>query len=306
MLQKTFRLVELASFPIYFPNSPILSFEIQKITFKYLFFLCLKKCEWKSLSGVNYDLKGLTVPKGRSSYYIKDGDIPCTAESEPTYSFIWNICADVTNLPPVCVNTSMYPVPKTGAALQFIDATVRSDGYKECEIIGLYDPKNDDSVYKLLNEADPSAGISMTYHAGDKCPNKVPRTTTIDLICENIKEHVVSALEPTKCGYHMVMKSWYGCPKSCPITSSGLCNSHGHCAYDKVSRSAYCYCNEGYSGDDCTILGVSPTSKGYDGYSVQIGLLITLLVITILLTGVVAFVIFRITELRCSHLHFLQ
>ena len=135
----------------------------------------LNQCEWKSLSGVTYDLKSLTIPNSKESYYIKDGDIPCTPEEEPVYSFVWNICSDVTqvSVPAICKDKN-----KIGAAIQYIN---RSDGYKECEVIGHYDSKNDDSHYKLLNEGDPSAGISMTYHAGDKCPNNVLRTTTLDI-----------------------------------------------------------------------------------------------------------------------------
>ena len=108
---------------------------------------------------------------------------------------------------------------------------------------------------------------------------------------------IVSALEPTLCGYRMVMESYYGCPKTCPITDNGLCNSHGHCAYDKAMKSAYCYCNSGYYGDACSVT-TAPLSESYDGLSVQIGLLVVLLLITLGLTGVVGLMIYRINEYR--------
>lgn len=115
----------------------------------------------------------------------------------------------------------------------------RSDGYQECNVIGrLYnDDKIDDIVYGLLDQSDPSKGISMIYPFGDKCGlgnSAVKRSITVDINCENTKSIIVSALEPSKCQYHMIMKSYYGCPTECPITENGLCNSHGHCAYGNV------------------------------------------------------------------------
>lgn len=92
------------------------------------------------------DLTALTVTdQAKKSYTINDGgykihitllcvikssDIPCTPEIEPTYSYIWNFCADVTNssYPKVCDQK------KRGAAIQYID---RDDGFKECEVIGI-------------------------------------------------------------------------------------------------------------------------------------------------------------------------
>jgi hypothetical protein len=51
-------------------------------------------CLWKSLTNTNFDLRGLTVVGDRApSYFIKDGDIPCTPEVEPSYNFVWNFCA---------------------------------------------------------------------------------------------------------------------------------------------------------------------------------------------------------------------
>ena len=82
------------------------------------------QCKWSSNTGVNFDLNPLTVPPGRQSYLIKDGDIPCTAEEEPTYSFVWNMCADVTevSIPSICA------ADKRGSAIQYL---IRRDNYTE-------------------------------------------------------------------------------------------------------------------------------------------------------------------------------
>ncbi len=155
------------------------------------------------------DLTPLTVsdPK-KYSYLIEDGDIPCTPETEPTYDYVWNFCSDIS--------ASSYPSfcgsEKTGSAIQYLN---RADGYQECEVIGHYDPVRDDTFYKLYDEADPSKGVSMTYIYGDKCPNGVLRSATIDVLCANVFSEPIEAQEPSPCEYHLVMKSYHGCPTVC-------------------------------------------------------------------------------------------
>ncbi|RYH19768.1 hypothetical protein EON65_25550 [archaeon] len=143
----------------------------------------------------------------QKSYFIRDGDIPCTPEVERTYSFVWNFCSEVTaaSFPPVCNTNQM------GAALQYFYR--ESDKYEECNVIGHYDPNRDDTFFHLLDGKDPSKGVSLVYQYGDKCPSGKLRSTTIDVECSNTKSLVVSALEPDSCEYHMVMRSWYGCPQ---------------------------------------------------------------------------------------------
>lgn len=249
-------------------------------------------CEWTSLAGVSFDLKALTRTAEEKSYYIKDGDIPCTPEEEPTFSYLWNFCSKVT--------TVSYPDKSVcddsveqGAVLQYID---RADGYKECHVIGRYDASNDDMLYKLLSEKNPALGVSMTYPLGESCPSGALRSATIDVKCANVEAVIDSAQEPESCQYHLVMESYHGCPKECPITAEGLCNSHGHCHYDETRKTAYCYCNEGYSGSSCS--SKTSSDSGYDGKSVQIGLMSVLLIITIGLTGTISWLIYQVTVLR--------
>lgn len=82
------------------------------------------QCEWSSNTGVSFDLNRLTKTGEEKSYLIKDGDIPCTPETEPTYSFVWNFCSDVTeeSVPSIC------PDEKRGAAIQYL---IRKDDYTE-------------------------------------------------------------------------------------------------------------------------------------------------------------------------------
>jgi hypothetical protein len=80
------------------------------------------------------------------------------------------------------------------------------------------------------------------------------------------------------------------------VTKNGLCDSHGHCSFDKTLKKAYCYCNSGYSGSDCSTKSSSPTT--YDGFSVQLGLLITLLLVALGLTGGMVYLSLKIGEFR--------
>ena len=222
------------------------------------------------------------------------GDIPCTPETEPSYSYTWNFCQDITSVsvPKAC----QMMKKKNAVALQSI---YLSDSSYDCYMFGTYDPDEDDLHYSLLDPKDPSRGISMKYPNGEVCTeNHQFRSATIDVMCANTKLMIVSAQEPTHCQYHLVMKSYHGCPSECPVTSMGLCSSHGHCSYDFVNEKSYCYCNDGYGGDDCSQKVKSGTVGAYDGHSVQLGLMVTLIVLTVLLIGVVGYMYFKIKDYR--------
>lgn len=257
-------------------------------------------CQWKSLTGASYDLQPLRIRDiKKQSYTIVDGDIPCTPETEATYSFAWNFCADVTNasLPAnICKG-------KDGAAIQYVD---RADGYQECEVIGHYDPLRDDTYFSILDEKnqDPSKGIAMKYLFGNQCPDGHLRTATVEVECANTEFVILSALEPEKCQYHMTMQSMYGCPLECPITAKGLCNSHGHCAYDKALRTPYCYCNEGYGGPSCLPGSQSSSSGAGSAYGAEMGLMVTLMIIMLVLVGFVAFAVVKVGEFRKEQANF--
>ena len=80
------------------------------------------------------------------------------------------------------------------------------------------------------------------------------------------------------------------------MTKNGLCDSHGHCAYDPVKKAAYCYCNTGYYGSGCD--SKSSSEESYDGYTVQIALLVSLLLLAAGLVAGVVYMGYQITEFR--------
>ncbi|NDC42862.1 MAG: hypothetical protein EBZ77_15145, partial [Chitinophagia bacterium] len=156
------------------------------------------------------------------------------------------------------------------------------------------------SIDQVLSE---TKGISMVYPTGERCdpkdPKGVMRSTTIDVQCANTKTLVLSANSPGACQYHLSMKSYYGCPAECPVTENGLCNSHGHCSYDSKLKVPYCFCNEGHYGVDCSS-NVAPKiiSSSFDGRSVQIGLLVTLLIVMLGMIAAVGYMAWRIHGYR--------
>lgn len=258
-------------------------------------------CTWDSKTGSHYDMRPLILnSKSKAAYSIKDGDIPCTPEEEPSYNYVWNFCDNVPSslMPSVCNDMG-----KKGVVLQW--AVYEDPGDFYCYIIGHYDKDLHELSYKLLDSSNPAKGVSISYPKGEKCSDKYPnsvRSATVDVECANVESVVVSAQEPSVCQYHIDMKSYYGCPTECPVTSKGLCSSHGHCAYDPKKKVPYCYCNEGYSGSDCSQKSSSSSKDSsddeYDGFSVQLGLLITLLIIALGLTGGVVYLAWQIGEYR--------
>jgi hypothetical protein len=154
--------------------------------------------------GSNYNLQPLMST--RKNYFIKDGDIPCTPEIEPTFSYVWNLCSPVLdiNLPSICRDA----YNSKAAVIQYLNNSF----FKECFAIGKYNPEEDDLEFSLLDPTDPAKGVSMTYPLGDKCQSGQQRSATIDVVCKNTKATVKSANEPTHCNYHLTMESYYGCP----------------------------------------------------------------------------------------------
>jgi len=254
-------------------------------------------------SSATFNLQPLTVSGNSFSYLIVDGDIPCTPEHEEVYDYVWNICAPVTS--------SSYPdyCPKVSATvLQYKE---KDNGFKECHVLGKMPLSESDYKYSLIDMMDPTKGVRVTYpHSGDPCRSThTNRTAAIDIICKNTRATIISAYEEPKCTYHLTINSYYGCPTECPITSNGLCNSHGHCHYDRKAKAPYCYCNEGWGGSACDQQGASSSSsssssggksstKSSTGVSMQIGLLIGLLILTVLLIGIVGFMVVKINEYR--------
>jgi hypothetical protein len=160
--------------------------------------------------GSHFDLRKMKLSShSESAYRIVDGDIPCTPETEPSYGYAWNFCEPLPSnlLPEPCKNMG-----KNGVVLQYAQYSEK-DYY--CFILGHFDSRQHELKYALLDVKDPSKGVSIAYPAGEKCSERdasILRSATIEVQCANVERIVVSAQEPSKCQYHLVMKSYHGCP----------------------------------------------------------------------------------------------
>jgi hypothetical protein len=145
------------------------------------------------------------------------------------------------NIPSAC---SSIAALNKASALQ-IDKQILDDPNDDfCFLTGVYAEQS--TKVSLLNEADPSKGISLTYF-GDFCHHPVSqRKFKIELTCaDKLSPVPTRALEYDHCSYTITMPSVYGCPLECPVADRKLCGGNGHCSYDKDQNSARCFCNHG-------------------------------------------------------------
>ncbi len=226
-------------------------------------------CQWATTMTpfVSYDLRPLTITGDNTmSYHVTDADKEGTGLHKHTkdYSFAWNVCGPVTVISEPLLagadnTSSTCKSNQRGAAIQYLDRRedATHEKYKECHVLGAYSPKPGINTWRFINIADPSQGVSITYPPGpnetESCPSGEFRSATVVIECHTGRMSVVSALEETECNYVFRMKSWHGCPLECPHNDrTGLCTNHGICAYDDITHEAYCRCNDGWRGVDCS------------------------------------------------------
>ncbi len=113
------------------------------------------------------------------------------------------------------------------------------------------------------------------------------RQFRLEFECADVAVAVpIHALEYTHCHYTVTIPSVFGCPTECPLVGMSLCNAKGHCAYDTDIQSARCFCDEGYTGDDCS-LTMAETQEVAQKSGSLTGLIVTLFVLIVLLVGAV-------------------
>lgn len=84
------------------------------------------------------------------------------------------------------------------------------------------------------------------------------------------------------------------------MTGAGLCNSHGHCAYDPYVEEPHCFCNEGYGGDSCS---KNASTANMSEETIGLTLVIILVVVTVALIGVVIVMSLKIMKARQVRLY---
>lgn len=226
----------------------------------------------------SFDLRPLAM--GANSYYsVKD----VYDTEERNYTYVFNICNNANIPSESCGPTDAGDGP--APAFQVYD-----DG--RCWRLG---NSWQNVKYALLDEDDPTQGVSLTYKKGDVChlDKDIDREMTIKMKCSEswgmIPDSTV--LEET-CHYELMFETVYGCPLECPMVNRKLCGGNGFCGMDQDDNSPRCFCNEGHAGLDCTtdIVQVSACGKAC-------GLLVfvVILLIGLLLAGGVIF--YRVQKL---------
>lgn len=226
--------------------------------------------------GATYDLSSLMYPNG---FVVEDGRNDGSVSNAAQYMYQFSLCENVSPLPqsPYC-NTTMdddgtNPMTGPSPAFQYLKNLNPGANYQQCWRLGdSYPATTQNNVqWSLLwgpMTTNPAQGVSIAYLNGNRCRSangtELRRSITLHFECEparGVFSFNTTVLELTDCEYHVVIRSKYGCPVQCPIATppnsyiSGICAGHGVCDYDSTNGYAKCFCNEGWSGQDCTQLG---------------------------------------------------
>jgi hypothetical protein len=248
---------------------------------------------------------------------------------EQNFTYLFNVCGAVAGgIPSAC--STVTGIGKAGA-LQ-VDTRVLSDPSDDyCFLAGVYGDSS--TKVSLLDQEDPSKGISVTYFGSYCHTPMVQRKFRIELECaDKLSPIPTSALEYDHCSYTVTMPSVYGCPLECPVANRALCGGNGHCSYDVDKAAARCFCNhgtplhpppplsplpaslslslslsllslsdyispyQGYRGSSCTEKGEAEEELNYS--PVLFGLIITLFVIIGLLVVAIYFMIRQMSAFK--------
>lgn len=254
-------------------------------------------CEkYDSFMGATFDLTDMRRSPGDPSYYVEDGDLPCTEQVEQNFTYIFNVCGAIGGrIPEKCKELAGL---SSAGALQVNTHEDNDDSDDWCYVVGNY-AKETTSI-DLLNHDDPTAGLSLTY-SGSLCSRGDQRKFIMEMPCaDKLNPIPTHALEYSHCVYTITIPSVYGCPLECPIARRHLCGGNGHCAYDDDKSSARCFCNRGYTGSDCT-RSIEETSN----YSpALLGLIITLFIIVCCLAIGLLFMVRQISAYKDDLAHY--
>jgi len=247
---------------------------------------------YDSNMGATFDLTDLVRMPNEPPYTVEDGDVPCTKQVEQNFTYVFNICGAVSSGVPRSCDT--VPNVKTAGAIQIDKRGTESVNDDYCYMVGSYNEAS--TKLSLLVPENPTKGLRLTYF-GAYCNNGIQRQFNIDMSCANRLSPVpTQALELSPCVYTITMPSVYGCPLQCPVSNRQLCGGQGHCAYDDDKAAARCFCNNGFTGSDCTQKVDNSTTLNYS--PALLGLIITLFIIICVLVGSIVYMVRQITAYK--------
>jgi len=249
---------------------------------------CIHNFESK---GTTFDLRSLIL-KDNFNYHVKD----VIDSEERNYTYVFNVCDDVGHLPaPYCGEKGEEVL---APAYQI------NDVQKLCQVVGR---DAAESVWSLLDDQDPTYGVMMTYVGGKPCndADKSQRQFSIGFQCSDnvgLSEFEHQRVVEDTCHYKLQVKSLFGCPIQCSVGHNRkICSGNGFCAQDTDTNRPHCFCEDGWSGDDCGTAG--PIESGPGSVSgTGVFLIIIVIVLTALLAAAV-WVFIKVRKLRRMKLY---
>lgn len=155
-------------------------------------------------------------------------------------------------------------------ALQYHDGDKDKSMGSVCYALAGDIGKLDNVTWNLLNTDNPALGVTLEYTGGSSKDCGKSRSISISHVCAEQLPDTPNArvLEDTDCHYQVFLEGQFGCPEECPkVQESGVfshkrvCNHKGICRYSQKEKTPKCFCDDGYSGKDCTTEGNSNNSS---------------------------------------------
>jgi len=243
-----------------------------------------------------FDLSALKTSL-KSSYRVRDFD----DGPERNYTYVFNVCgnAAVPEEEDRCVETESG----SGPAPVF---QIFNDG--RCWRLGkMQTLKAHNLKWALLDQQDPTKGVSMTYLNGDKCSfvrekKNVTREFTIRFKCSDAYGRDPDArVEEDTCAYGIDFETIFGCPTECPFSNRKLCAGNGMCGMDTDLGAPRCFCNEGFDGNDCSYAGTAPVPSACSGFCVALVFVVIFMAGLLIAAG---FIYYRVWKLQKLNVRF--
>lgn len=215
--------------------------------------------------GASFDLSPLSLGP-RFNYIVKD----IIDSIERNYTYVFNVCDNVGHVPDEMCSPELAPAYQIG------------DDF--CHRLA-NDPT--DAAWTLIDEDNPTQGVSMTYMGGDICENtNIDRKLTINFQCSTelgLSEFEHERVVEEHCHYSLSVSTVFGCPNECFVGGNRrLCSGAGFCGMDNDNRKPRCFCYEGHYGSACEI---AATDGGLGATGVM--LILAIVCLTVLLGGAI-------------------
>jgi hypothetical protein len=243
--------------------------------------------------------------KTTSFWYVNDNE---NNQNSRNFTYFFNVCGNIPSdanvFPRTAACNTTYPgynyqnMPQSGPSMAFQYNNMDTSIYDKCHrLAGSATSSN--IGWALIDPTNPSFGYVMQYLGGDQCYSQTgsligQRTLRLWFVCDkdftNVPDDEVVLEAPSTCVYDIYIKTIAGCPTGCPTPmvydpatkelTATLCGNHGICSYDGALKNSRCFCNDGWTGSDCTQLPSTPPTglSTLGGVLIGIGILLALLI----------------------------